>query len=167
MSNSNAIRAGFDETEEQYRKKENKADDDFQKAMANAKTKHEDAMAKIATDHQIDTQTAKNELQTARKEFDAAVEAARQKRLNAEAEGEDNGPGKLDAAVRNAQNQLANLASQLSFQSRPKGAFNVLDGRQFAADSNAERTAKATEKTAENTGRIIESIKYDNGLRFA
>lgn len=95
-------------------------------------------------------------LAEARKEWEATLHEAAQKRANVEA----NTPER----TRRAQGELAgmdDLLSQLAEERvSTQGTFNAAAVRGFGGGSAADRTAKATEETAKNTKRLLEQSRH-------
>jgi hypothetical protein len=95
-------------------------------------------------------------LAEARKEWEAALSEAAQKRADVEA----NTPER----TRRAQDELAGMDDLLSQMAEErvstKGTFNAAAVRGFGGGSVADRTAKATEETAKNTKRLLEQSQH-------
>ncbi|MGD9857775.1 MAG: hypothetical protein AB7U20_22760, partial [Planctomycetaceae bacterium] len=95
-------------------------------------------------------------LAEARKEWEAALAEAAQKRADVAA----NTPER----TRRAQDDLAgmdDLLSQLADERvSTQGTFNAAAVRGLGGGSAADRTAKATEETAKNTKRLLEQSQH-------
>lgn len=95
-------------------------------------------------------------LAEARKEWEAALNEAAQKRADVEA----NTPER----TRRAQGELAGMDDMLSQLAEERvstqGTFNAAAVRGFGGGSAADRTAKATEETAKNTKRLLEQSQH-------
>jgi len=100
-------------------------------------------------------------LDEARAKLDAAIAKAKKRREAAETEA---GPGrKLPALLDEFEDRLGALGDRLSV----RGTFNALAVQGLiAGDDAADRTAKATEQTAKNTRRLVDSA-LTGGLTFA
>lgn len=95
-------------------------------------------------------------LAEARKEWEAALNEAAQKRADVEA----NTPER----TRRAQDELAGMDDLLSQMAEErvstKGTFNAAAVRGFGGGSVADRTAKATKETAKSTKRLLEQSQH-------
>ncbi|MCD4823216.1 MAG: phage tail tape measure protein [Phycisphaerae bacterium] len=111
-------------------------------------------------------------LASLRKERDDAIAAARQKRRDKD---DDQGPGRLDGPegdiIDQVENALAgiNIGDAIAKQAKKigvKGTFNASALRGLQAGNAADRTAKASEETAKNTKKLVQSAQ-SGGLAFA
>lgn len=106
-----------------------------------------------------------------KKQRDDAIKAARKKR---EAKDADKGPSKLkgpDAIIDKANKALAGLNIGEAIQTQAakvgvKGTFNAAAIAGLGAGNAADRTAKASEKTAKNTQKLLDEVR-DNGAAFS
>ena len=110
------------------------------------------------------------ELDQARGEWRAAIAEARKKR---EAREADEGPGKLKgpaSLVDKVQERLAGLGDTLKKTAERTisvtGTFSAMAVAGLGAGSVAERTAKATEETAQNTKKLVTETRV-GGLTFS
>lgn len=145
---------------------------DFQ--MEQAKKVHEATMAQIGgdydkqvaglnTEHDNQIAATKSALEVAKGELAKAIAQARQERQNKDAAG---GPaGYLSDAMAQIQDWLDNLDS-VAAKINTTGTFNASAAWGLGSGSVAERTAKAAEQTAKNTGRLADAAR-GGGLVFA
>ena len=114
---------------------------------------------------------AENEadLAEARKAWQEAIDAARQKREAKDAQAGPEGLEDPDSIMARLNDAVAGLGDRLSKQAEKigvKGTFNAAAVRGLGAGDAADRTAKATEETAKNTRKLLDEI-IDGGLAFS
>lgn len=115
-----------------------------------------------------DLQSSETALAEARREWQAALEAASRKRSEAE-EGDSAPAGTSPSDLLNElQDKLADAGAGLQ-QAADKvsvsGTFNAFGVRGMGGGSHQERTARATEETARNTKRLLDEAHH-GGLQF-
>jgi TP901 family phage tail tape measure protein len=107
-------------------------------------------------------------LEEARRQLDAAITKAAKKRRDVEAAGPDTtAPDSPEGLVARIQSQLAGLGGVLARSGATvRGTFNAAAIQGLASSSDAdERTARATEETAQHTKKIADAAK-NGGLAF-
>lgn len=106
-------------------------------------------------------------LEKARRDLDAAIEEARRKREAADsADNTDGAPSLLDR-FRDLESTLDGVGEMIARQIETRGTFNALAIQGLASGSDAaDRTARATEQTARNTRKLVDSAQ-SGGLTFA
>ncbi|HUU90107.1 MAG TPA: phage tail tape measure protein [Phycisphaerae bacterium] len=153
-----------------------------QRVREHEQEQYEAGMAEISRAHQAKkrameeeartrTAAAQAELDQARQEWRAAIAEARRKREAREAA--DEGPGKLKgpaSLVGKVQDSLAGLGDTLKKTAERTisvtGTFSAMAVAGLGAGSVAERTAKATEETAQNTKKLVTETRV-GGLTFS
>ncbi len=103
-------------------------------------------------------------LEEARRKLDQAIDEARQKREAADAE--DAGTPALRDRFRTLEDELGAIGDGIARRIEARGTFNALAVQGLASDTDAiDRTARASEQTARNTRRLVESAQ-SGGLTF-
>jgi len=106
------------------------------------------------------------DLAKARREWREAIDAARSKRAAKEAGGDASDPA---AKVRDAISGLGDIGDIVRGEAGKigvRGTFNAAAIRGLVAGNAADRTAAATEETARNTKKLVQSAQ-SGGLAFA
>jgi hypothetical protein len=107
------------------------------------------------------------ELDGARKEWQDAIAAAKDKRKAKEAQGPD-ATQSPDDILAKAQKQLGGLDDLMDATAKRtvgvRGTFNALEASGLGSGSAVDRIASATEATAQNTASLVK--KAGNGLAF-
>jgi hypothetical protein len=106
------------------------------------------------------------DLAKARREWREAIDAARSKRAAKEAGGDASDPA---AKVRDAISGLGDIGDIVRGEAGRigvRGTFNAAAIRGLVAGNAADRTASATEETARNTKKLVQSAQ-SGGLAFA
>ena len=106
------------------------------------------------------------DLAKARREWREAIDAARSKRAAKEAGGDASDPA---AKVRDAISGLGDIGDIVRGEAGKigvRGTFNAAAIRGLVAGNAADRTASATEETARNTKKLVQSAQ-SGGLAFA
>ena len=124
----------------------------------------EEAQRSLDADTDAKIAETKRQLAEARKALDEAIAEARRKREEAERGGPPRRrPGDPLAGL---EDRLAGLGDLLARRITVTGTFNSLAAQGLGAGSVAERTARATEQTAQNTKRLADAA-ITGGLAFA
>jgi len=114
---------------------------------------------------------AENEadLAKARQEWREAIDAAKRKRAEKEAETGAEGPDDILQKARDALAGLGDIGDLVQSEAEKvgvRGTFNAAAIQGLAAGNAADRTATATEETAKNTKRLVQAAQT-GGLTFA
>jgi len=114
---------------------------------------------------------AENEadLAKARQEWREAIDAAKRKRAEKEAETGAEGPDDILQKARDALAGLGDIGDLVQAEAEKvgvRGTFNAAAIQGLAAGNAADRTATATEETAKNTKRLVQAAQT-GGLTFA
>ncbi|MEQ9616669.1 MAG: phage tail tape measure protein [Phycisphaerales bacterium] len=104
-------------------------------------------------------------LQEAKRKLDEAIDEARSKRE--ESDAQDATSPSLRDRFSNIEDQLGAIGDGIKQRVEARGTFNALAVQGLASGSDAiDRTARASEQTARNTRRLVESAR-SGGLTFA
>jgi hypothetical protein len=104
-------------------------------------------------------------LEDARRNLDEAIDEARRKREAAD--GEEAAAPSLRDRLDDIEDQLDGVGETIARRVEARGTFNALAAQGLASGTDAiDRTARATEQTARNTRRLVESAR-SGGLTFA
>ncbi len=131
---------------------------------------HKKAIANIEAEKKKRLEAADEELKKAKADWDAAI-----KNANSEAggRGSDDGPEGVmgPPALDSLQSILSGLSGSQSIgdalaKASAAGSFSAAVAERLAGGTAADRTAKATEQTAKNTGRLVEAAN-NGGMTFA
>ncbi len=161
-----------------------RAEAERQRRRDRAASQHEATLAEIERqnlqkhselDAEYERRMAENEedLEQARKEWQDAIDEARNKREARERD--DSGPEGLQSAddvIDKARDALAglgdigDLVEQEAAKIGVRGTFNAAAIQGLVSGSAADRTAKATEETAKNTKKLVTAAQT-GGLTFA
>ncbi|NLE57911.1 MAG: phage tail tape measure protein, partial [Planctomycetes bacterium] len=116
----------------------------------------QDVAASRALDAETNVKLAKTraDLEQARKELDAALAQARQKRPD---QPDENGPGGKGGPLAGLKDQLAGLGDLLAAKASVIGTFNVSSTLGLQAGGAQDRIASATERTAKG----VEDLRKD------
>ena len=119
--------------------------------------------------HRSALETSEDKLAEARREWEAALKEAAEKRAAAEASGDDDGPDRL----KKFQQQLKDIGSVGGGLDQAEdrtvgvqGAFNAAAIRGLGAGGPADRTAKAVEAMDKKVGLLVREAQH-GGLVFA
>jgi len=126
----------------------------------------QDARTKGILDDAADKmEERRKELEDARRKLDEAIEEARRKR---EAADEDDAAApSLRDRLDDFEGLLDGVGESIARRVEVRGTFNALAAQGLASGSDAiDRTARASEQTARNTRRLVESAR-SGGLTFA
>lgn len=122
-----------------------------------------------AASRELETETAtklaktKADLEQARKELDAALAQARQKRPN---QGDQNAPDSPSKWLADLKDQLASLGDLLAAKASVIGTFNVASTLGLQAGGVQDRIASATERTAKGVEDLHRDVR-NHSLVFA
>lgn len=173
----------LDELESGAKQKLNEREQNRKHQRDQAKTTHEGTISEIGRQYEeaqqsLDDQTNKKVEQTqqaleeAKHQLDEAITEAARKRTELEEReganvGENGAPDSIDSLITRVQKQLAGLGSSLDRSGATvRGTFNAAAIQGLASVSDAdERTARATEETAQHTKKIARAAS-DGGLAF-
>ena len=143
----------------------------YEAGMADISRAHQATKRAMEEEARTRTAAAQAELDQARQEWRAAIAEARRKREARE--GADEVPGKLKgpaSLVGKVQDSLAGLGDTLKKTAERTisvtGTFSAMAVAGLGAGSVAERTAKATEETAQNTKKLVTEARV-GGLTFS
>jgi len=127
----------------------------------------QDARTKGILDDAADKmEERRKELEDARRKLDEAIEEARERREDAESD-ESPGASSLRDRLDDFEDLLAGAGETVARRVEARGTFNALAAQGLASGSDAiNRTARASEQTARNTRRLVESAR-SGGLTFA
>jgi hypothetical protein len=104
-------------------------------------------------------------LEDARRKLEEAIDEARRKREAAD--GEESAVPSLRDRLDDIEDQLDGAGETIARRVEARGTFNALAAQGLASGTDAiDRTARATEQTARNTRRLVESAR-SGGLTFA
>jgi len=135
-------------------------------ALVDVSEKAADARRKHAEEHAADLEKSEADLAKAREEWEAAIAEAAGKRKAREAEGPP-GAGEFEALP---VPDLAGLSDALGRAAdrivAVQGTFSAMVAGRIGVGGVAERTARATEETAKNTGRLVDEATMGEGLVF-
>lgn len=127
----------------------------------------QDARTKGILDDAADKmEERRKELEDARRKLDEAIEEARQRREAGDEASPDAAPS-LQDRIGDFEDLLAGAGETVARRVEARGTFNALAAQGLASGSDAiDRTARASEQTARNTRRLVESAR-SGGLTFA
>ncbi|MCY2927781.1 MAG: hypothetical protein NT031_20550 [Planctomycetota bacterium] len=142
-----------------------------------AQKAHEDEIAQIIEDVDASEKAAKDkadaaiagaasDLEAARKERNASVDAAKEKKRLADEERarkKKSGPD-VNAMMKGMQGGLGDLAAMAGAKSEAKGLWNASQVMGLQAAGIDDRLVKASEATAENTAKLVEQGNDPDGF---
>jgi hypothetical protein len=127
----------------------------------------EEAKARQQKEYEDKLAANQGELDAAKKEWQEAIAAAKDKRKAKEAQGPD-AMQSPDDILAKAQKQLGGLDDVMNATAKRtvgvRGTFNALEAGGLGSGSAVDRIASATEATAQNTASLVK--KAGNGLAF-
>jgi DNA repair exonuclease SbcCD ATPase subunit len=134
-------------------------------ALAEVEEQRAQALDRLKQEHADRVKAAEDALAAAKAELAGAREKARQKRAEAEDQG---GPSQRRPrdVLAGLEDRLKDIGDTLARKISVTGTFNPMAVWGLGGASAIERTAKATETTAKNTGRLVEAATT-GGLAFA
>jgi len=126
----------------------------------------QDARSKGILDDAADRMEQRRKaLEDVRRKLDEAIDEARRKREAADAE--EGGAPSLRDRLDDIEDQLDGVGESIARRVEARGTFNALAAQGLASGTDAiDRTARASEQTARNTRRLVESAR-SGGLTFA
>ena len=130
---------------------------DFEDKLRNIATETADRRNALQKEHDAKIKAAEAGVDAAKKEFDQVRKTARDARKAKEAK--DSGPGSLqgpDVLLKRIGDAAAGLGDQI--KTTVTGTFNASALFGMGASSAADRTAKATEQTAKNTKKLLDTV---------
>ena len=119
--------------------------------------------------HRAALETSEDKLAEARREWEAALKEAAEKRAAAEVTGEDDGPDRLEQ-FKQQLSEIGNVGGsldQVEYKSvGVQGAFNAAALRGLGAGGPADRTARSVEAMDKKLGVLVREAQH-GGLVFA
>jgi hypothetical protein len=138
-----------------------------QDTMGNLLREGEEAKSRQQKEYEDKLAGNQAELDAAKKEWQDAIAAAKDKRKAKEAQGPD-AMQSPDDLLAKAQKQLGGLDDVMNATAKRtvgvRGTFNALEAGGLGAGAAVDRIASATEATAQNTASLVK--KAGNGLAF-
>jgi cysteinyl-tRNA synthetase len=119
---------------------------------------HQRRLANISEEHDERIAASEEALAKTRKEWKAAIAAAKKKREAAEA-GEPPAPGELEFDPRKIQDMLSGVGAAARQNLSVTGTFSAVAAWGLGTGNAMDRTARATEQTAKNTRRLLDEVR--------
>jgi len=150
------------ERERQRRQREEQIEQDKAGSLGELEAARQKAQADRQAQHDAELAGAEDRLAKSRDELAASLAEAARKRQEVD-EGRGPDVSRLKERAAGAGDALTGLGAE---KSTVQGTFNVAGVRGLAGGNAADRTAKATEETARNTKRLLQSADR-GGLQFS
>lgn len=115
---------------------------------------------------QTEMDAAVADLEQARREYQAALDEAAQKRAASDAAGAEGGPGSMESLLDQIQGLGASLSTAAERTISARGTFNAAAIQGLQASNLDERIAEASETTAANTSRLVRDSRRQNAPVF-
>jgi len=156
------------EREQRRKRQRDQASDTHEGTLAEIGRQFDEAQKALDERTNEKVEETQRSLEAARRQLDEAIAKAAKKRDASEAEGgEDGAPSSPQNLITRIQEQLAGLGDAIARSGASvRGTFNAAAIQGLASSSDAdERTARATEETAQHTKKIADAAR-NGGLAF-